>query len=840
MHPVVPIRPSQLAAERAAGLRLGHSPEPPDDFGRLAGVLRRRGRLIILGLVLVLSAAACFSLVWPRTYQSSALIIIDRRTGNADNSLALLSQLGQASQVETEIELLQSRHVIERVVDQLDLHVSVERHATTSGTSASFLGRIVARARGVLRPPRALRPRVVFPTFDATAEAAPAVYSGAVTPQGALELRDTEGRVVARVVGQEAAVLIPGITLSVPDSVPWQAFDLRVAPFAEAVSATRNRVRAARKQRDADLVEVDCEGRTPEGARDLCSGVLTTYLGLRKNLRRAEATATAQFLREQVDLLGGRLAAAEDSLETYRSRYGAVALDERAAEEVRQLARVTAQRDQLYAEQSALSALIDEIQSGQAGAPRYRDLASFPKFLENQAVTQLLANLVTLENQRSDLRLRRSETSTEITTLNGRIAEIEQQLLSIAMSYRRALDMEVRSLNDALQASGARLNSIPQRQMEAVRLERQASGLGDLYTLLKTRLREAEVAEGVNVPNVSVVDQPSLPVRPARPKLGLNLVIGSVLGLTFGLVLAFVREQTDHSIRERRDVERQFGLPVLAMTPRLPGANTILPIPTLRRRGDAGAREDPPGPVAGKGRAVAVLRQERPRGEYRMTDERQAALESFRALATDLRFATSHLNGGVLALTVTSAVSGEGKTFVACNLALARASQGARTLIIDGDIRGGGASKFFGLPAAAPGLSDILAASPGMNPDDGVWKGTVNRTDLWVIPPGSSSLYSARVFEYPRFAHLLEQAKLQFDLVVIDTPPINLVTDAAPIAAVSDAVLLVVRNSITTWDGLELTLERLGRARSYVVGAVLNDVEPRRHYGARYGYSKAV
>ena len=840
MHPVVPIRPTRFAAERAAGPPLRHSPQPDDDFGRLAGVLRRRARLIILGLVLVLSAAAGFSLIWPRTYQSSALIIIERRTGAGDDALALLSQLGQASQVETEIELLQSRHVIERVVDQLDLHVSVESHRPTAGRSTSFLGRLIARARGVVRSPPTLRPRAVFPTFDATAEAAPAVYRAAVSPQGALELRDAEGRVVARMVDQAAAVLIPGLTLSVPDSAPWQAFDLRIAPFAKAVTATQRRVRAARRQREADLVEVECEDRTPQGARDLCRGILATYLGLRMDLRRAEATATAQFLREQVDLLGGRLTVAEDSLQTYRSRYGVVALDERAAEEVRQLTRLTAQRDQLYAEQSALSGLIDEIQGGQGDTPRYRDLASFPRFLENQAVTQLLASLVTLENQRADLRLRRSETSTEITTLNGRIAEIEQQLLSIALSYRRALDMEIRSLDDALQVSGARLNRIPQRQMEAVRLERQASGLGDLYTLLKTRLREAEVAEGVNVPNVSVVDQPSLPIRPARPNLGLNLVFGSVLGLTFGLVLAFYREQTDDSIRERRDVERQFGLPVLATTPRLPGATTILPIPTLRRPRDPATRTEPLAPAGRQGAAVAVLRQERPRGEYRMTDERRAALESFRALATDLRFATSHLNGGVLALTVTSAVRGEGKTFVACNLALARASQGARTLLIDGDVRGGGASKFFGLPAAAPGLSDILAASPGMNPDDGVWKGTVNRTELWVIPPGSASLYTGRVFEYPKFAQLLEQAKLQFDLVVIDTPPINLVTDAAPIAAVSDAVLLVVRNSLTTWDGLELTLERLGRARTYVVGAVLNDVEPRRHDGARYGYSKTV
>lgn len=810
-------------------------------------MLRRRAHIIVFGLVLVVGAVTGFTLVWPRTYRSSALIVIEQRA-SGDATLALLSQLGRASQIETEIELVKSRHVMERVVEQLDLHASVEP------IPATFMERAVEKARSFLPGgPPVLHPRNVFASFDAAVDARPAVYHVAVSPEGALAVRNAAtGRPVVATgpagapAGDSAAarVVFGGLTLVPPD---WSSrppaiappFRLRVAPFAGAVGATRGRVSASRKHREADLIEVGCEGSTPEGARELCQATVDSYMQLRMDLRRAEATATARFLREQVDLMGRRLVAAEDSLEAYGSRHRIVALGERAEEEVRQHTQLTAQRDQLQAERAALSGLIDQIQSGANGTRRYRDLASFPTFLQNPAVTQLLVTLVNLENERSELRLRRSETSSEVEALDRRILEIERQVLSIGLSYRRALDAQIASLDEALETAGRRLAEIPEQQVQSARLERQAGLLDDLYALLGTRLREAEVAEAVNLPNVRVVDQASLPLGPSHPRPKLNLALGGVLGLAFGLMLALYREVTDDSIRERRDVERQFGLPVLAMIPRLAGPGSILPVPALQRPRDTAALRGETFRV--RSRTPSARAHERRPSKRRLLEDHRMALESFRALALDLRFATRHLNGGAPAVAVTSAVRGEGKTFVACNLALARAAQGARTLLIDADIRGGGARRFFGLPSSARGLSDVLAATPTVTAEEGVWKGRGTGAELWVIPPGTPGLFSARIFEFPKFATLLEHAKLQFDLIVIDTPPLNVIIDAAPIATVSDAVLLVVRGAFTTRECLELTLERLSRARSYIAGAVLNDVATSTYYASSgYKYAEAV
>jgi capsular exopolysaccharide synthesis family protein len=827
------------ASRGAAPERAGTAPlvpasdlEPGEELRRLYSRFRRRMPSIITGMLLVLGAVTAFTLVWPRTYQSAALIVIEQPTGNDDARLALLGQLGRATQIETEIELIKSRHVMEHVVDQLDLHATLQPFDSTLTSFPAWAADAVAQFRRSQLPPGS-----VFPHFKATADAAPGLYRITVPSPGRIVVEDAVTHQTIAPAGPDstapltggepaATYRFAGVALSAPDSAPpWPAFLLRVIPFADAVRETLARVSVAREEREADLIEVKCEDRSPDGARQLCQTVVDNYVQLRTEMRRAEAGATATFLRGQSELLDQHLAAAEDSLEAYRSRNHVVALGERAAEEVRQSTDLLAQRDQLVAQRTALSGFIDQIQSGGGGTRRYRDLASFPTFLQNQAVTQLLASLVTLENERGELLLRRAETSTEVTALDERISGMEQQILSIAQSYRRALDEQIGSLDGALRSAGGRLAEIPARQVESGRLERQVSLLTDISGLLKTRLREAEVAEAVNLPNVRVVDQASLPERPAHPRLRINLLFGTVLGLSFGLLLAVYREGTDSRVCERADVERDFALPVLAMIPHISGPVSVLPVPTLRRPDD-------------EVHLLAGLR----RSSRRDSKNRLIARQVFRSFAMDLWFTTRDQKDEGTVVAVTSAGRGEGKTFVACNLALARVSQGARTLLIDADVRGGGATKFFGLQSSLPGLSDILQGDPASHGEgeDGVWQrrvwvGLMNQAQLWVIPPGTTSVISARFAE---FTALLQQFKSRFDLIVIDTPPMNLAADTAPIAAVADAVLVVARGSVTPRGSLKLTLDRLGRTRSFVIGAVLNDVKAPRHSEEAYEYAE--
>jgi tyrosine-protein kinase Etk/Wzc len=187
---------------------------------------------------------------------------------------------------------------------------------------------------------------------------------------------------------------------------------------------------------------------------------------------------------------------------------------------------------------------------------------------------------------------------------------------------------------------------------------------------------------------------------------------------------------------------------------------------------------------------------------------------------------------------VTSSTKGEGKTFTSCNLALIHTSFGSNTLLIDSDIRAPSIQRFFGLPFEGPGLSEVL--SDGVDPLD-TWHrlslDESNKRHLTVMPAGRAGESAAGLLQAPEtLAQVLELAQEKFDLVVVDTPPLSMISDSAVVAAAVDAVIFVVRSGRSSPAILETSLQRLSRANQNVLGIVLNDVDQREYYYS-YNYS---
>lgn len=772
----------------------------------IAAILQRRRRIILLSLVFVLGAVAGLTPLLPKTYKSSATLLLDKQ-GPRDNSpaLAVLERLGRGSQIETEMNLLQSRSVIAPVVDQLDLHVVV------------------------LADGNELRPNAVFPEFDAGPDALPGDYRILPGPHGHYQIVDAQADAPIAQLSSDSAVRFAGLTVRLPARVPYKDVTIRTALFPAVVEKLQKRVDVSLVHREADLIKLVCKGPTPAAAQQLCEGVAANYLRLRTELQGAEASATAAFLREQVARVGAQLSTAEDSVEAYARQHEVAALEQQASQETQQFAQVQAQRDQLEAERAALAGLMSGIE--QSDSRRYEDLVGFPTLLKNQAVTSLLVSLMDMQNRRSDLALRRTERNADLAALDARIGEIKQQLQAIATSYRQGLVLQIKSLDLTLRQMGQRLAAIPGEQVRSARLQRQASVLEDVYRLLETRRREAEVAEAVKLPNIHVVDAASLPFAPSWPKLPVNLVLGVFLGLASGIGLAAVREYADTRLHERREVERETGLPVLTMIPKLRLPGPVVPLSFSHTSGEAREQERSGSPRSAMGRSPKRSHHTSRRAQR----ETQVALEAFGALAVDLNFAGRRLNGGDLqSVAVTSAGRGEGKTMAACNLALVRARHGVRTLLIDADMRASGVSAFFRLAAQRYGLSDLLAGSVDLGAVAvNLW---VGGGMLAVIPAGTPTPHSAGLLDSPSFGRLLEQVRSQFDLIVIDTPPLNLITDAATIAATVGAVVLVVRGGVTDREALEMALDRLGRTNASILGVVLNDVRLPSGYASSYDY----
>lgn len=753
---------------------------------RIWTVLGRR-RAAFLGTFLgIFGLVTLATLALPERFQSSVTFLLDRPSSQAVDAFDMLDQVGRPASLESEIGLLSGRRVVSPVVDSLDLHVS----ATVDG--------------------EAYRPRAVLPAFDADPGAAPGSYVLRMEGDSATLFQvsggrffrsDRETRLAA--AGEGRILSANGMSFTAPKLPPGTEIALDVVPFSLAVDGLRGGLTVGAAGRDAEFVELTCEAGAAELVADICRLVADSYLKVRTGLQQSEAAGAAETLRGQAAAVAAQLEAAENALRTYEARNQLVAADDRASEGVRQYAALNASRLELQTERSALTALINSVDNSAAESGAYRDIASFPTFIraENQAVSRLVESLIQLEDRRNELILSRSDENVDVVNLETRIREVENQLRGFAVSYRDALDAQIASTSAAMAEARADLAEIPTQQVELARLQRQAESLSNLSRFLQERLQEAEVARAMELPLVRIVDEAYVPYRASFPNVPLNLAAGLLLAVTGGALAGYLREDSDTTIRERDDVESLSQAPVLAL------------VPHMKR----------PGPACEIARvSTSQYDQSPPVAKPRNRAESVVVLEAFRNVVGDIRYLEPHAPGKQLrTLAVVSAMRGDGKTFCACNLAIAHTTLGANTLLVDTDLRAKGVSRFFQIEPQDPGLTDALAGHVDWRPTVQEWSAN-RRAGLHVMPSGTLAARAAEFISAGGFDRLVGQVTSRYDVVIFDTPPINLLTDGLVVASKADGVIVVTREGTTSREDLAIALRRLERARAHVLGVVIN------------------
>jgi capsular exopolysaccharide synthesis family protein len=738
------------------------------------GAFLRRHRWTILGaLAVVVPLTAFFTSTRPTIYESYSSFLVESSGGGGAAPLEVLARAGKAGTMLTESELLMSRRVVASAVREFGLNLAVVIDEESKPVTD------------------------VFPSFSVGEEIVPGAYRVEPAEDGSYTVtNESTSQVVAR-SEPDSAIRFAGVSLAPPAVAHEEGWLITVRSMDGAVGATRGRISAAPQSPDSDILLLTCRGSSPDAAQELCDVVTRSYMALQLAMQRSEANAAVAFLEEQLEKVEPRLEATEDSLRNYQEANLAVALEASAANAIGTQSNFQARRDELAAERAALRSLIGNIESGEGG------YATYPTLIRgNPVIGNLLGSMVDLDNRRAELAKTRTERNPDVIAIDSRIVAIKNQLSSIATTHDRALSAQISSLDGAAGQAAGRASMVPRRQIESGRLERQVALLDEAYRGLQTKLRDAQMAQSISLPSVRIVDAASTPMGPVSPNWQLNMALGIVLGLAFGVALALWRDYTDTRVRGRKSLEEGTGIPVLAMLPSVKNGGAILPV---SRTGSG----ESTGPIV---KAVADI-------------DREIAREAFWSLVTDLRFAARRLdNGGLRSLAVTSTTRGEGKTFSACNLALAESNSSMRTLLIDADLRGKGATRFFGIGAATPGLSDVIFGS--LEPRDAWRPLTVDgRGELYVLPAGRVAPEHREPLRMDRVARLLTEAEGRFDLVIVDTPPLNIVTDAAAVAASVDGVIVIVRGGLTDRSALDLTLDRLKRANANVMGMVLNDVD---------------
>ena len=784
-----------------------------------------RNRFLIVAALLItpiLSGIAA-SLVTP-VFEGTATVSIEKKATPVPSLIDGALQDNKVD-VAAEIELLGSRSMAEATVDSLSLHVT-----------AMHPFRFFANG-SVLSPPRPVPRQNLFKVLIAPRRARPAAYRLEPQKGGDVKVFDrATGNLVARLApGQPGA--IGDLRVVLADSAASEGtVSLDIAAFGNAVVGLRAGLDVRRPSRDVNTIAVTYQSADPTLVRDVPNTLLTQFVALRRDLNKTEARSTVRFLRQQLDTLGRSLAESEDRLVAFRARNQGLlsrpATTQRADRDEGRLAQDRAERQ---LEVQSLEQVLGDV--GVAAKTRSPDstsayfrLMAFPHLMTS--IQPRLQTLSEVENQRAQLLVRRTRDNPEVVQLNTRAREIEQQVDYLARRYLSDLGGQLRNIDSTLNVSGRQSAAAPGAELDLARLERQNKSNELLYTMVQSRLKEAEIAQAVDDSRIRILDPAELGAFAVKPDKGRYLKLSLFVGLALGLALAFLREMLDSTVHINEDMLSVVGGSALGLIPHIRSSQTT----DLRYA----ASQVIPGMSPDNSRTSAQFRQDR---IISAADPGNPIVEAYRTLRTNLTFARP--DPGPKTVVFTSPSPRDGKTTTASNLAIVLAYQRLKVLLIDADMRRGSVHKVFEIDQQ-PGLSNLLIG--GTRASECIRRIELGEDHaLDVIAAGTFPPNPAELLGGERLHQLIQEFERWYDFVIFDSPPLNLVTDAALLGAKAGGIVIVGRANHTERAAVQFAVEQLKAVRAPVLGFVLNDFVFQRDYRTRggagydyYGYRGAA
>ena len=623
------------------------------------------------------------------------------------------------------------------------------------------------------------------------------VYVHPYAPTGSYQVR-REGQQISLTDGDGSRTIARA---PIGESLDGGGFRIKVAPeyplhqplafsiidAGEAETELRSSLRAE-QQNQSMMMSIKYTHSDPVLAALVANGVAISYRWQSGENARQEARQRSALLRQRMAVIQDSLALAQHAVREFNRQAGlnglgseenAIGNEVAAAQtEVRRL------RDQISLLQELRTALNgpnarDEIDRAAALAP------------DNGGLQAAHSKIVQLQEDRA------RALSEGATTDSRRIVAIDEQIASATGGLRRLVEATLRVANERLSSAmqheaqtRARYGDISSRMAGVDAARQRVDALTQHYNLLAENFLNAQIAESMDQANVSITQPAQIPSEPTGSRKVRTIFFALLLGSALGIIAALVLEQVDTRVHDSEDAQRAAAVGVLGLIPEL--------------RGD-------------RNRPLALA-----------TDEQSLGAEAFRKLRTNLRFVRAERPR---AIAVTSASPEEGKSVTAANLALAIAQQGQSVLLVDADLRRPVQHEIFQIERA-PGLSDALV---GLVQPLATARSYHSMPNVYVMPCGTEAPNPAELLGSESFIRFLDQMLVKFDTVIVDTPPVNLVTDAAVVGSVCDGVLLVAEAGSTDRSVLANAVNELRHARGTVLGIVLNRITSAAGYGSKYG-----
>jgi tyrosine-protein kinase Etk/Wzc len=761
-------------------------PNQEIDLRRAWQTVSRSAWIIVVCIGLATSAAVIAARRLEPTYQAAATVRIDdKQKAGGPQALYYFGGDNQSS-LAMAAEIITSRTLAASVVDSLGLRVYVAQ------------------------PPVPVRSRMI--SAAQLASDAPSVMYRIVKVSGGREVRLLPQDSLLGVFPDTMPLKVLGGTLSLtPAALATDRFQLAVAARTETAEALRGAITVTPTNKDANVLSISYTGKDSMLVRSIPNAIARTFVHRRMELDRTGANSQVLYLQRQLAELTADVNGAEEKIRQYLEGQGIAGVQQQQATLAQEMASLMSAKHELEVQRDNIARTLEPLSSSDTLAARKQfleRLLATPDFSRSGVAGTEVARYEDLLSQRTQLLSRYTASTRDVINLDKRIRESQENLKARTLQFLSNLDQQIAAIRPQIDKKQGQLQKVPTQLIEYQKLERNRKIVEEMITLVQSRLKESEILAAVQDSSATVLDEAVQPNQQGGPSETLIFAVAIFSGLIVGVAVAFLRDWLDTTIRTEHDLANIVGVAVVGIIPNLQQqARSVgyrLPSPK-----DAEEK-----PAAGR--------------EYQTP-----AAEAYRTLRTNLNYLTPPNAPHVIV--ITSALPGDGKTTTAVNLAVTLAHQGQRVILIDAETRRGTVHDVFGIPPA-PGFFDLMygQASPGecirrVQLEGG---GTID-----VLPLGSApSVNPADLLVSGRLEPLFERLRGQYDYVLIDTPPLNLFTDAALIGAHADALLLVARADKTDRDELKFAVQQLRNVQVTLAGTILNDVEFRRSSRYRLGY----
>ena len=557
--------------------------------------------------------------------------------------------------------------------------------------------------------------------------------------------------------------------------------------------------------RDSRIVTISYVSADPDLSAQIANAYASEFIQANLQQKFDSSSYARNFLGEQLQEAKARLETSERAVNTYARSAGLINTGSSTVEGPDGSSRTDRGGSITASSMSQVNMAANEATARRIEAEgKWRAVSSgallaSPVVLANPTVVTLLSERATVEAELSQDRARHLDDYPTVKAKQAQLNAINQQLNSVATNVRNSVRQEYQGALSTEQSLKSKVEQLKSdtlseqdRSVQYNLLAREADTNRQLYEGLLERYKTLNAMAGVSLSNIAIVDNAEVPKAPSSPNLIKNLLLGLIFGLGIASLLVFFRDQFDDAIRVPEDIEGKLGLSLLGVVP---------------QSGD----DDP---------------------DQALHDPKSPISEAYNSLRGSLLYSTPQ--GLPQIMLVSSAQAAEGKTTTSVAVASGFARMGRKVLLIDADMRR--PSLHARLDAANErGLSTLLTSS---DPLDQVTLRT-GQSNLTLLPAGPIPPSPTELLSTARMEDILQSAARQFDVVVVDSPPILGLADAPLMSALVDGVIIVVEADRSRRGALKSALRRLRTMRPVLLGAVLAKFDPLKsgnRHSEYYGY----